>query len=652
MKHVIIGTAGHVDHGKTLLIKSLTGIDTDRLIEEKKRGITIELGFAHLDWPDGLQAGIVDVPGHEKFIKNMLAGAGGIDLAMLVVAADEGFMPQTVEHLNILTLLGIKDGLVVITKTDTVDPEWLIMMEDEIHTRVAGTFLAGKPILPVSAYTGDGIDVLRDHLYTLVQQASEKNMRAPFRLPVDRIFSVDGFGTVVTGTLTDGCMQEGERAMLMPSGKESRIRNLQVHGKPVQMAYAGQRVAVNLAGLKKSDIQRGDCVARPDSIRTSLMLDVSLQNLKNSPRIITNNMQVHLYHGGTVVLAKVVLLDRDTLKQGEVCYAQLRMTDEISTKNGDRFVIRFYSPVETIGGGIILDDCPLRHRRNIPSVLEALRIKETGSSSDRVIQTITEFGTSLPTTAQLSAKLGSEPETVTLELNQLTASGRITTPLIDRFVSASILDTLGDTARNTLGVYHQKNPLHAGIRTAELRQKLFPSTDQTIADALLLQLCREGVLQPVSERYALSDFSIHFTKRQTAIRQKLLTYYERAGIEPNFVDVVMDDFPLKEHPDVKQVLDSLFTGGDLIMLTPQICLHQTAYLHVCQLINAHFTSNDNCTVAELRDVLSSSRKYTIALLEYFDRHRITTKDGDYRRLNLGFPHLSTPEIEKITNLDL
>ena len=256
MKHVIIGTAGHVDHGKTLLIKALTGIDTDRLQEEKKRGITIELGFAHLDFEDGTQAGIVDVPGHEKFIKKMLAGAGGIDLAMLVVAADEGFMPQTVEHLGILTLLGIKDGLVVITKTDMVDPEWLEMMEEEIKDKVQGTFLEGKPVLPVSAYTGAGIPELKAHLHGLVKDAAEKDTRIPFRLPVDRVFSVDGFGTVVTGTLIEGCMHLDDPAELTPSGTPTRIRNLQVHGADVSVAYAGQRVAVNLAGLKKSDVQR------------------------------------------------------------------------------------------------------------------------------------------------------------------------------------------------------------------------------------------------------------------------------------------------------------------------------------------------------------------------------------------------------------
>ena len=381
MKHVIIGTAGHVDHGKTLLVKALTGIDTDRLVEEKKRGITIDLGFAHLDFEDGTQAGLVDVPGHEKFIKNMLAGAGGIDLAMLVVAADEGFMPQTVEHLGILSLLGIREGLVVITKADMVDPEWVEMIAEDVRERVKGTFLEGKPIMAVSAYTGQGIAELRQHLHKLVKDAAEKNLRTPFRLPVDRVFSVDGFGTVVTGTLIEGSVRKDEIAELVPSGLRAKVRSIQVHGKDTDTACAGQRVAMNLAGLKKTDVQRGDTVARPDTVKTSRMLDVRLQNLKNSQRTILTQSQVHFYHGASVMLAKVVLLDRESLLPGDSCYAQLRLTEPLASKRGDRFVIRFYSPLETIGGGVILDEVPLRHKAGDSAVLEALAIRESGSGN-------------------------------------------------------------------------------------------------------------------------------------------------------------------------------------------------------------------------------------------------------------------------------
>lgn len=637
MNHVIIGTAGHVDHGKTLLIKALTGIDTDRLQEEKKRGITIELGFAHLDWPDGTQAGIVDVPGHEKFIKNMLAGAGGIDLAMLIVAADDGFMPQTLEHLDILTLLGIKDGLVVITKCDVVDPEWLEMMQEEIHQRVEGTFLEGKPIIPVSAYTGQNIDVLREELHKMVLRAGQKNMRVPFRLPVDRVFSVDGFGTVVTGTLIEGTMHEGDLAEMVPSGAATRIRNLQVHGKDVETAYAGQRVAVNLAGLKKTDIQRGDAVAKPGSVRISRMLDVRLQNLRDSHRVIQNDMQVHLYHGAAVLMAKVVLLDRDSLNPGESCYAQLRMQENIAAKTGDHFVIRFLSPLETIGGGVILDDSPQRHKRNVPAVLEALKIRETGSGGDRVIQVLTELGTELPTVEKLAQKLHMEPSDVEEPIRDLCARGEAVEVLEGRYVSSSVMDKIWTACQEILAGYHKQNPLHAGMKEAEVRQKCFRNLDQTAADALLRELRSEGKIRRVSDRYALADFEIHFTKRQNNIKDRLVQTYRKAGIESPSTDDVLASFATNEKIDSKMVLESLVTDGTLVMLTPQICWYKDVYAEACRVTREHFEKEETLVLGQLRDLLNTSRKYALALLDYYDKNRITKKDGDIRRLYQGFP---------------
>jgi selenocysteine-specific elongation factor len=636
MKHVIIGTAGHVDHGKTLLIKALTGIDTDRLIEEKKRGITIELGFAHLDWPDGTQAGIVDVPGHEKFIKNMLAGAGGIDLAMLVIAADDGVMPQTVEHLDILTLLGIKDGLVVITKADTVDPEWLEMMREEITERVKGSFLEGKPIVTVSAYTGQGIPELKEMLRNLVRNAEEKSLRIPFRLPIDRVFSVDGFGTVVTGTLIEGAINEGDPAELVPSGAETRIRNLQVHGQDVSTAYAGQRVAINLAGLKKADIRRGDIVAKPGTVRTSRMLDVRLQNLRDSARIIQNDSQVHLFHGSSVLLAKVVLFGREELKPGESCYAQLRLTEPIASKNGDRFVIRFFSPLETIGGGVILDDQPRRHKRSDPRIQDILRIKESGSRDDQTIQILAEFGTKLPAAAQLMAKLQREESDIQDELYHLCSRGYAVEPLPGRYTAATVLDKVWKDCQEILTLYHKQNPLHAGIKAAELRQKLFKGMEQSAADAFLNILRQEGKLRKITDRYALWDFTITLTKRQRNIREKLLKTYQNAGIETPITDHIMEEFPTNERTDARQVLESLVSSGDLVMLIPQICLHRNTYASILETAKTHFETQDSLTLAQLRDLLHSSRKYAQAIIEYFDKIHITKKDGDIHYLDQGF----------------
>ena len=636
MKHVIIGTAGHVDHGKTLLVKALTGIDTDRLVEEKKRGITIELGFAHLDFDDGTQAGIVDVPGHEKFIKNMLAGAGGIDLAMLVVAADEGFMPQTVEHLGILSLLGIQDGLVVITKCDMADPEWVEMVKEDVRTHVEGNFLEGKPVFTVSAYTGRGISELRQALKELVQKAAEKNMRTPFRLPIDRVFSVDGFGTVVTGTLIEGSVSNGDMAEILPGGVQARVRNLQVHDRDVETAYAGQRVAINLAGVKKADLGRGDVIARPGSVRTSLMLDARLQNLKNSQRTILSGSQVHLYHGSAVRLCKVVLLDRDALQPGESCYAQLRLTEEIAAKRGDRFVIRFYSPLETIGGGVVLDDLPRRHKRGDQAVLEALAIRESGSGDDQLVQLVAEHGHSLPTLEKLAAPQNLDREELGRSLEELTSAGKVLQPLPGRYLAASVFDAIWDSCRGLLEQYHRQNPLHAGMKVAELRQKLLKNTDQAVADAILAALAREGKIKAVADRYALADFAVHLTKRQSAIREKLLQTYRKAGLEVPGLDEVIASFPPAEQGDCRQVVESLVSGGGLVMLTPQLCLHSQVYAQVCDKTRDFMAEHQELTLAEFRDLLGTSRKYALAVLEYYDKNKILKKDGDVRRLGTGF----------------
>ena len=636
MKHVIIGTAGHVDHGKTLLVKALTGIDTDRLVEEKKRGITIELGFAHLDFDDGTQAGIVDVPGHEKFIKNMLAGAGGIDLAMLVVAADEGFMPQTVEHLGILSLLGIQDGLVVITKCDMADPEWVEMVKEDVRTHVEGTFLEGKPVFTVSAYTGQGIPELRQALKELVQKAAEKNMRTPFRLPIDRVFSVDGFGTVVTGTLIEGSVSNGDMAEILPGGVQARVRNLQVHDRDVETAYAGQRVAINLAGVKKADLGRGDVIARPGSVRTSLMLDARLQNLKNSQRTILSGSQVHLYHGSAVRLCKVVLLDRDALQPGESCYAQLRLTEEIAAKRGDRFVIRFYSPLETIGGGVVLDDLPRRHKRGDQAVLEALAIRESGSGDDQLVQLVAEHGHSLPTLEKLAAPQNLDREELGRSLEEPTSAGKVLQPLPGRYLAASVFDAIWDSCRGLLQQYHRQNPLHAGMKVAELRQKLLKNTDQAVADAILAALAREGKIKAVADRYALADFAVHLTKRQSAIREKLLQTYRKAGLEVPGLDEVIASFPPAEQGDCRQVVESLVSGGGLVMLTPQLCLHSQVYAQVCDKTRDFMAEHQELTLAEFRDLLGTSRKYALAVLEYYDKNKILKKDGDVRRLGTGF----------------
>ena len=545
MKHVIIGTAGHVDHGKTMLIKALTGIDTDRLIEEKKRGITIELGFAHIEFDDHTQAGIIDVPGHEKFIKNMLAGAGGIDLAMLVVAADEGFMPQTVEHLDILTLLGIRDGVVVITKIDMVDEEWVEIVREDIAAHVKGTFLEGKPVLPVSAYTGQGIPELKKELQQRVSRVAVRNEQIPFRLPVDRVFSKDGFGTVVTGTMIEGNLSVGDPVELMPSGQRAKVRTLQVHNHSVEQAYAGQRVAV---------------------------------------------------------------------------------------KRGDRFVIRFYSPLETIGGGVILDDCPPRHKRHQPEVIRALTIREGGSAGAQLQQLVEEYGYALPTAQTLAQRQSMPEEEMVRALEDLVNSGDLLEILPRRYLAAPLYRKACQSVEQVLAEYHKANPLHAGMKVAALRQKALRGAELKEADAILTAMLRGGTVTAIADRCALPDFRVVLTKRQTALRQKLLDSYRKSGREVPFVDDLYASFPTNERDDCKKVLENLVSCGELVMLTPQLFYHKDVYEEVCALTRDFFEGHPVFTLAEYRDLLGTSRKYALAILEFFDKTKVTKMVGDHREV--------------------
>ena len=363
MKQVVMGTAGHIDHGKTQLIKTLTGIDTDRLKEEKERGITIDLGFAHLTYEDGTEVGVIDVPGHERFVRNMLAGVGGIDLVMLVIAADEGVMPQTREHLAICQMLQVKEGLVALTKADLVDEDWLELVSEDTREFLKGTFLEGKPIVPVSAKTGQGLDELKRVLQGLVARVPPKQLQGKFRLPVDRVFTIRGFGTVVTGTLFSGTIRVEDRIEIYPKGIEAKIRGVQVHNASVPEAVAGQRTAINLQGIDKVEVERGDVLGHAGEFAPTFMLDAVLQHLSDAPRPLRHRARVRLHVGTSEIMGRVILLDRDELAPGEEAYVQLRLEEPAIVLPRDRFVIRSYSPVQTIGGGMVLDAQPAKHRR-------------------------------------------------------------------------------------------------------------------------------------------------------------------------------------------------------------------------------------------------------------------------------------------------
>lgn len=625
MKNIIIGTAGHVDHGKTALIKALTGIETDRIKEEKKRGITIELGFAYLDLPDGEKAGIIDVPGHEKFVKNMLAGAGGIDLALLVVAADEGFMPQTREHLGILSLLNISEGIIVVTKKDMVDEDWLEIVCDEVRQEVQGTFLENAQIIPVSSYTGEGIEQLRQAIFTMIDQKTQiKNLDVPFRIPVDRIFSVEGFGTVITGTLIEGTMKVGDPVTVYPSRIESRIRNLQVHSQDVQEAYAGQRVAVNLAGLKKTDLNKGDVVAVPDSMHTTMMIDIHLTVLKDCDREIRNATRLHLYHGARDILCKIVLLDRDSVGAGESCYAQLRLEEEIAVKTGDRFVLRFYSPVETIGGGVILDSNPFKHKRNDAAVLESLKLKEGGSDREKISAALRDYSSRFETLDFLQIQTGIPKEQFDQQINKL-IKDKVAFRVSDNVViHTDYLNRLKDSAVKLLESYHKENPLREGMKKDEFRSKLIKYEDISVVDKITDSLVNRKVLKYVNNCVALADFEVQQDNNQQEIENAFL----QGGFSPESPDQIAARFPKVKN--FKQVLESLVNTGKLVRVEEKILLHADYYNKALTLAKEHVEKNGQITLAEMRDLMGASRKFAVAVLEYWDKRGITKKVGDAR----------------------
>lgn len=627
MKNIIIGTAGHVDHGKTALIKALTGIETDRIKEEKKRGITIELGFAYLDLPDGEKAGIIDVPGHEKFVKNMLAGAGGIDLALLVVAADEGFMPQTREHLGILSLLNISEGIIVITKKDMVDDDWLEIVCEDVRSEVKGTFLENAQIIPVSSYTGEGIEQLKTAIFELIDQNTQiKNLDIPFRIPVDRIFSVEGFGTVITGTLIEGRMKIGDPVTIYPSRIESRVRNLQVHSHDVTEAYAGQRVAVNLAGLKKTDLNKGDVVAVPNSMHTTMMIDIKLNILRDCEREILNGTRLHLYHGARDVLCKVILLDRDSISAGESCYAQLRLEEEIAVKTGDRFVLRFYSPLETIGGGVILDSNPFKHKRNDPAVLESLHIKESGSDKEKISAALHDYSSRFETLDFLQVQTAIPKEQFDQQIQKLLkdkTAFRVSDSIV---IHSDYLTHLKDTAVRLLSAYHQENPLRDGMKKDEFRSKFLHFDDIAVIDKITDSLVNRKFLKYVNGCVALADFEV----QKDDNLEEIEAAFREGGFSPESPDLIATRFPKVKN--YRQVVESLVNTGRLVRVEDKILLHVDYYEKALSMAKEHIAQNGQITLAEMRDLMGASRKFAVAVLEYWDRRNITKKVGDARVL--------------------
>ncbi len=629
MDHVIIGTAGHVDHGKTCLIKALTGIDTDRLKEEKKRGITIELGFAYLDFPDGRRVGIVDVPGHEKFVKNMLAGAGGMDLAMLVVAADEGIMPQTVEHLDILSILGISRGVVVITKTDLADPDLVELVEEEVKELTEGTFLQDAPIVPVSVYEGKGLEELKAVLKSLCDSLPERSLEKNFRLPIDRIFTLRGFGTVVTGTLMEGIIRKEQAVVLYPEQAPLKIRSVQVHGQGVEEAYAGQRVAVNLPDRKKDEILRGDVLASRNSLFPSRMLDVRLEMLKHAQRELKHGSRVHIYHGTKELLGKIVLMDRDVLKAGESCYAQLRLEEETVAKKGDRFVVRFYSPVETLGGGTVLDACPRKHRKNEKKALEAFAVKESGSEGERLALSCLEHWGSFFTLEELALRNDLKRSGLKNLALALVKEKRLVQVREDIFIHTEELKEYERKVSRFLDQFHKEYPLKEGMGIEETRSRLGIRDSRTANDILEI-LKNQKVIKEHQGIVSKYRFRVVVKEDEDAMIREILAYYQEAGFAP-----LTTELYIKEHRSLKKfqaVFTSLINKKSLIRLDGQYCIHRDYYERAKLAFGEMAKEKPEVILGEFRDYLGCSRKIAVALLEHFDKNGYTRKTENGRVL--------------------
>ena len=629
MKNIIVGTAGHIDHGKTTLIKALTGRNTDRWEEEQRRGITIDLGFTYFDLKNGDRVGIIDVPGHEKFINNMVAGVVGMDLVLLVVAADEGIMPQTREHMDILGLLGIKKSILVINKCDLVDEEWLELVEEEIQEELEGTFLEGAPVVKVSAATGQGLDELTDTIQQLMSdEVVAKDTQTIPRLPIDRAFTLSGFGTIITGTLISGTITREDVLEMYPIGKECKIRNIQVHGQNQDKCYAGQRVAINLSNMKKKEIRRGCVLAPKNSMKNTDLLDVKLKVLEDSMRILTNHERLHLYTGTSEILCRAVLLDKEQIGPGEEGLVQLRLEEEIAVKRGDRFVVRFYSPMETIGGGIVLEPNPVRKKRFDAQAIEELKKKESGSLGDVMELQIKEHGDTMITLAELAKVMAHSVDELKEYLEELEESGTI-------FVFPMKKDTylwhrdsefaVRQKIEETLQKYHSEHPYRYGMKKAEIHNTFLKKIKPNIFDAYIERMTGENVYGRREEYLSLPGYEVPKDAMYLQTEKLIEDTFEKAGYD--FVRFSEIDFGKIPRQTAEDVVLMMIDEGKVIRINEEMFTMKHLMDEAKEKIQNHLKEENLITIAQVRDMFSTSRKSAKPILEYMDSIKVTKKTG-------------------------
>jgi selenocysteine-specific elongation factor len=631
-RHVVVGTAGHIDHGKSALVRALTGIDPDRLKEEKERGITIDLGFAHLRDESGISLGFIDVPGHERFVKNMLAGVGGIDLVMLVVAADESVMPQTREHFDICRLLRIPRGLIAITKRDLVDAELREIAALEVKELVAGSFLESAPVVEVSARTGEGLSDLRRALVEIAEKTPRRSWEGPFRLPVDRVFSMRGFGTVVTGTLVSGSVAPDDEVEILPRGLAARVRGLQVHGEKEAGASAGQRTAVNLQGIEVGDVVRGDVLAQPGAFRPTWMLDAELEVLPSSSIPVKDLTRVHLHLGTAEILGRVrVLGGRRSIAAGGRGMVQLRLEGPIVAARRDRFILRRYSPLETIAGGWVIDAYPEKHAVSSDSVAERLAALGGAEAKEAAALFVADAGEAGVPEDELLRRLGagvSERDRVVAELlrdGTAIAAGRAPRVLL----AGGVVGRIGEKLDAELRRFQKRNPLLRGMPKSELREKVAAAAPPEVFELILAKLHESGRLRAEKELVATSDHRIVMNLDEERARDVLVAHYRSAGYSPKSLPDLSSEAKL-DLKLLERVQRVLLKDGTVVQVSQGMVFHREALEELKRNVRSFKSKRNRIDVAFFKEIAGVTRKHAIPLLEWLDRERVTQRSGNER----------------------
>ncbi|HTG00068.1 MAG TPA: selenocysteine-specific translation elongation factor [Nitrospirota bacterium] len=631
MNYIILGTAGHIDHGKSSLVKVLTGTDPDRLKEEKERGITLDLGFASLDLPNGNRLGIVDVPGHEGLIKNMLAGVGGIDLVMLVIAADEGIMPQTREHLAICDLLHVKTGLIALTKTDLVENDWLGLVKDEVREFVAGTFLEKAAIVPVSAKTGENLAALVAELSKLSAEVAPKSSKGILRLPIDRVFTMKGFGTVVTGTLLSGSISTDQEVDILPRGIKSRIRGIQSHNKAVQRSVAGQRTAVNLQGVEKDQLSRGDVIVNPGFITPVKTLDASLDLLKQSPRSLKTGARVRFYNTTQEAVGRITLLGTQELLPGEKAYVQLRLEQPVVVQNGDRYILRFYSPMETLGGGMVLAMRTRRHKAaTMDESLKRLKTLEQGEMPDKLGLFIAGRGLAGLEEAEAIGALVGDKQDITAALSQLTQN-KTALRMDALYVHASHVAALEQKIIGLIKRFHHENPLKPGLDKEEIRgmirMRLAPKVLNLVLDGLL----KKKLVEAEGAKLRMPGFRPAGGKVNDEVKTRIVDAIRKGGTQPPLREELPALFSITDK-DARDLMKLLSDEGRTVRINDSLHLDREVVEKLRAELKQFLDAKKEITMAEFRDLAKTSRKFAVPIMEYFDSQKLTQRVGDKRVL--------------------